>query len=93
MTHEKGRIRFAVSVAKQGGSAVKRNRIKRLIREAARLQFGLLSGSALPPGTSVDIVFRLRRTDQPTERYSLRHFGKDMESIYATISGRMRERT
>lgn len=55
--------RLGLSVSRRVGIAVKRNRIKRLLREAFRL-----NQSALPPG--VDLVVSVRpHTPLPLKRY------------------------
>ena len=57
--NDTGRTRLGIGISRRVGSAVKRNRIKRLIRESFRLL-----QHELPAG--LDLVVIPRRDDQPT---------------------------
>jgi len=50
-------VRVAVSASRAVGPAVRRNRARRRIREAIRLE---LVGRTLPSGTGLDLVFAAR---------------------------------
>jgi len=50
-------IRVAVSASRAVGSAVRRNRARRRIREAIRLE---LAGRSIPAGSGTDLVFAAR---------------------------------
>ena len=50
-------VRVAVSASRAVGSAVRRNRARRRIREALRVE---LAGRSLRPGTGVDLLFAAR---------------------------------
>jgi ribonuclease P protein component len=57
---ERGNVRLGVSVSKDHGGAVRRNKLKRLLREAFRLE-----RHALPPGVDIVLIPRQRPDDFP----------------------------
>ncbi len=63
LPNPEGRTRIGISVSRKAGGSVRRNRIKRRLREALRK-----NASFLPPGTDLVIVARARCHDVEFER-------------------------
>ncbi len=89
---ENGLVRCGISVARQTGNSVRRNRIKRLLREAIRHERRTLQARSKPTRVGVDIVFRFRPTGAPPLRQlSLHHFQPEVEKIFGTIVTRIQQ--
>lgn len=74
--------RLGISVAKAAGGAVRRNRMKRLLREAFRL-----NRAALPPG--IDLVVVIARRPGPGD-LTLPRFAEELAGLAHEAAGRGR---
>lgn len=74
--------RLGISVAKSAGGAVRRNRMKRLLREAFRL-----GRAALPPG--IDLVAVVSRKPEPAD-LTLARFSEELGRLAREAAGKTR---
>lgn len=79
LSTDNGYCRFCISVKKKVGSAPYRNRLKRLIREAIRLQRPMLEGKG-----SYDVCFFITRSPQLPVK--LKYIQQKIKTLFIELS-------
>jgi ribonuclease P protein component len=86
-----GDLQAGFVVRRSAGSAVKRNRLRRLLREAYRLERHGFN-DALPDGINLDMVILWSGTPEQALRPSFEAISASMRSALGALSSRLRKR-
>lgn len=83
-------VKISVAVNKKAGKAVWRNRVKRLLKEAYRLNKEMIAGAALKKNFLLKMIFSLNNfTEKKNKKISLSEIMSGMTDILAKIESRM----
>lgn len=86
-----GAIHTGFVVRRSAGTAVKRNRLRRLLREAYRMRRQSFA-DALPPGIGLDMVILWSGSPDEALRPSFQAIAGSMEAALGALSSRLRKR-
>jgi RNase P protein component len=85
-------LHVGYAVSSKRFNAVRRNRIRRLMREAVRMECAALCVALLQHSVSADCVLMFRpRPDTDLERLSLAPFRSDIADLFGRLSKRLVE--